>query len=438
MGGTGVLAVGSVGVVGPSAGAGGSTSTNSPRVVSGRDTGSRRNRSASRQSGGSRRRPKPIDGIAMGSDYTSSSKPSEGQTLPQIGGSGSGAAGGTGASGLTMPSIGQSTGTSANPPIVSSSQTRRAQQMLQQQQSGLKDNGSLVITTEETSTSSVTSIKGLKPGNPNWTNQDNFIVLENMDNRDYSIFCVLDGHGEHGHLVSRKCRENFPNHIRASSLDMRRAFSMMQNDLMSCDFDVRCSGATCVMAIVSGGRLAVSNCGDSRAVLGRRSPSGAIIAHALTSDHKPDKPEERKRILGCGGHLGCRHVVVNQNGKGPTSVPVGPCRVWYQHRGETLGLAMSRSLGDSIVHKCGVSAEPETLEHTLDEQDEFMVVATDGVWDVMENQQVVQMISAGIGKNPNWSTAEAANTIARFARARWEKLSPMVDDITCIVIKLRG
>ena len=46
-------------------------------------------------------------------------------------------------------------------------------------------------------------------------------------------------------------------------------------------------------------------------------------------------------------------------------MPVGPCRVWYQHRGETLGLAMSRSLGDAIVHKCGVSAEPEVLEHQV-------------------------------------------------------------------------
>lgn len=47
-----------------------------------------------------------------------------------------------------------------------------------------------------------------------------------------------------------------------------------------------------------------------------------------------------------------------------------------------------RSLGDSIVHKSGVSAEPETLEHMLDDSDEFIVIATDGIWDVMDNQQV--------------------------------------------------
>jgi hypothetical protein len=137
---------------------------------------------------------------------------------------------------------------------------------------------------------------------------------------------------------------------------MKRAFNIMQNDLNSCEFDVRCSGATCVLASLCGGRLSVSNCGDSRAVLGRRNPNGTVTAHALTQDHKPDKPEERKRILACGGHLGCRQVLVNQAGRGPISMPVGPCRVWYQSRGETLGLAMSRSLGDTIVHRSGVSA----------------------------------------------------------------------------------
>lgn len=221
----------------------------------------------------------------------------------------------------------------------------------------------------------------------------------------------------------------------------------MQSELLSSDFDARCSGATCVFATIAAGKLSVANCGDSRAVLGRRAGPGnaAIVAHAMSNDHKPDRAEERKRILAAGGHLGCRQAIVNQ-GKGPVSVPVGPCRVWYQHRGETLGLAMSRSLGDGIVHKCGVSAEPEIIEHALDEMDEFLMIATDGVWDVLDNNQALQIVVAvmaksgatGAGGGGGWSAAEAANNICRFARSRWEKLSPMVDDITCIVVKIRG
>jgi len=252
---------------------------------------------------------------------------------------------------------------------------------------------------EEHFSAAVTSTKGLKPGNPNWTNQDNYFVIENFDpNRDVRLYCVLDGHGEHGHHVSRRCRELFPQIIKSCNMDINHAFYLMQGDLNSSEIDVKCSGATCVLATLINGKLSVYNCGDSRAVLGRRNPNGSITAHALTNDHKPDKPEERKRILNCGGHLGCRQVLVNQPGRGPVSMPVGPCRVWYQHRGETLGLAMSRSLGDAIVHKCGVSAEPEVLEHQVDEMDEFIIIATDGVWDVVDNAHAAQMVQNIISK----------------------------------------
>ena len=297
--------------------------------------------------------------------------------------------------------------------------------------------GNVLTNTEEHGHSAVTSIRGMKPGNPNWINQDNFFVTENFESRDIRIYCVLDGHGEHGHLVSRRCREMFPQFIKSARMDIDGAFNMMQNDLNSAsDMDVRCSGATCVMATLIGGKLSVYNCGDSRAVLGRRNPNGSVYAMAMSKDHKPDRADERKRILSCGGHLGCRQVLVNQPGRGPVSMPVGPCRVWYQHRGETLGLAMSRSLGDSIVHKSGVSAEPECIERVIDDYDDFLILATDGVWDVVDNNYAVQLVQSFAAKSANWSPIEATNSLCRFARSRWEKLSPMIDDISCIVVKI--
>jgi serine/threonine protein phosphatase PrpC len=57
----------------------------------------------------------------------------------------------------------------------------------------------------------VCTIKGLKPGNPNWQNQDSFVVSEGVGARgDVHVFGVLDGHGEVGHLVSQRCREQLP------------------------------------------------------------------------------------------------------------------------------------------------------------------------------------------------------------------------------------
>lgn len=53
---------------------------------------------------------------------------------------------------------------------------------------------------------------------------------------------------------------------------------------------------------------------------------------------------------------------------------------------------MSRSFGDSIVHSLGVSCEPEITEHEIDTNDAFLICATDGVWDVIDNNQAVQIV----------------------------------------------
>ena len=74
----------------------------------------------------------------------------------------------------------------------------------------------------------------------------------------------------------------------------------------------------------------------------------------------------------------------------------------------------------------------------MDEYDEFMIIATDGVWDVIDNNQAVQMVQNYSSKSSKWNPIDASNTICKFARSRLEKLSPMVDDITCIVVRLQN
>ncbi len=305
--------------------------------------------------------------------------------------------------------------------------------------------------TDESANCAVSSIKGLKPGNPNWTNQDNFFLLDNgpsSSNIPAVVCCVFDGHGEHGHLVSRRCRELLPVILQNTNYDLMKSFTLVQNDLTSCDIDTRCSGATCNMVLyfpspphtASHGRLVIANCGDSRCVMGKRLASGSFSPVQLSNDHKPDNPDERKRVIAAGGHLGCRQALVNQGPRGMVSVPVGPTRVWYQYKGDTLGLAMSRSLGDSVVHRFGVTADPELTEYTLSEGDEFVIIASDGIWDVVDNNQAVQVIQNFItkgGERGGWDPHEAAIWLSKFARARWEKMSAMIDDITCIVMKLR-
>ena len=86
-----------------------------------------------------------------------------------------------------------------------------------------------VIVQESSSFAGVSSLKGLKPGRPEWTNQDNFFVVQAAAG---DMYCVLDGHGEHGHLVSDRIRQALPQLVLSSQMDMGRAFALMQQGLI--------------------------------------------------------------------------------------------------------------------------------------------------------------------------------------------------------------
>jgi len=296
---------------------------------------------------------------------------------------------------------------------------------------------------ERSTHAGVNTIEGVKPGNPNWSNQDNFMIMERAGgNGQLHAWGVFDGHGEFGHLVSRMIRERLGKIWLECNQNFSRAFWQMQSELEKASVDARCSGATCVMAVLRGSTLLVGNAGDSRAVLGRRA-NGTISATQLTSDHKPDRPDERRRVMQAGGQVGSRQLVVGHNANGPVTLPLGPPRVWYQIRGETMGLAMSRSLGDGMAHTCGVSSEPEMSEHTMSANDLFIILASDGIWDVIESNQAVQIVGSHYARATasgakQWDVVDAALLLTTTARRRWESLSPMVDDITAMVVDLRG
>ncbi|CAM9918995.1 unnamed protein product, partial [Phaeothamnion confervicola] len=264
------------------------------------------------------------------------------------------------------------------------------------------------------------------------------------------LFAVLDGHGESGHLVARRCVSLLPKFMAETGCNPARTCAALHADLAACGVDCSCSGATCVIAVLRGNRLTVANLGDSRCVLGRAAAGGGIAAVPLTSDHKPDRPDERSRIVAMGGQVGSRQLLVGTGTGGAVRVPVGPARVWYQARGETMGLAMSRSLGDAVAHRAGVSAEPEVTERLIDEHDRFLLLATDGVWDVLDVGQAVQIVhgcaaraaaaaaAAGGGNGGGYGGdgGEAASMVCHTARKKWEAASAMVDDITCCVVRL--
>ncbi|KAJ1696071.1 hypothetical protein LUZ63_004583 [Rhynchospora breviuscula] len=162
-----------------------------------------------------------------------------------------------------------------------------------------------------------------------------------------------------------KCFVQMDNEAVASSSNSK---TMPLPFLASCSCELRlprCDhvGSTAVVAIVGPRHLVVANCGDSRAVLCR---NGSAVP--LSSDHKPDRPDELQRIQAAGG------------------------RVIYWDGARVFGvLAMSRAIGDSYL-KPFVISEPEVMVTETTEQDECLILATDGLWDVVSNEVACQLV----------------------------------------------
>ena len=91
---------------------------------------------------------------------------------------------------------------------------------------------------------------------------------------------------------------------------------------------------------------------------------------------------------------------------------MGPHRVWVRKQQEG-GLAMARSLGDLRLQRVGVTDEPEIKRLNVNkETDKFIVLASDGVWDHLDNQRVVDIAA----KHLDTSAAKAAAAVSDAAR----------------------
>lgn len=210
--------------------------------------------------------------------------------------------------------------------------------------------------------------------------------------KNWSFFAVFDGHA--GAKVSACCAEQLLDHIIQND-DFRGSLDVSEGtEVQPCLEDVKkgiktgflCldtkmrsmpemvsgedkSGSTAVCAIVSPTDIFFANCGDSRAVLSR-----AGKCCFSTMDHKPINPTEKERIQRAGGSVMIQRV----NGS----------------------LAVSRALGDfeyKNVEGMGpceqlVSPEPEIFLEARSEDDEFLVLACDGIWDVMSNDELCDFV----------------------------------------------
>lgn len=268
------------------------------------------------------------------------------------------------------------------------------------------------------------SKKGHAPYNPRKKNQDALIMADDPSTNSL-VLCVLDGHGEHGDGISQTFRDQLLpemfNHPDWST-DLKKATGdaiakVERNLLRNYRIDSEFSGTTLSMAIIRGNHLTGINIGDSRVILGKED-KGVLGFQDITFDHKPDTPQEKERILACGGRV---FAVEYDDGID------GPPRVWLGHM-DIPGLAMSRSLGDVVAHSAGVISDPEFTEYELNpETDRFLVVATDGLWEFVDNQQAVELVDEQVGPT------DAVDVLVTEAATRWMQEEQVIDDTTIIV-----
>ncbi|OEL29484.1 putative protein phosphatase 2C 53 [Dichanthelium oligosanthes] len=180
-------------------------------------------------------------------------------------------------------------------------------------------------------------------------------------------------------------------------------------------------GSTAVVAVICSSHIIVANCGDSRAVLCRgKQPL------ALSVDHKPNREDEYARIEAQGGK------VIQWNG--------------YRVLGV---LAMSRSIGDRYL-KPYIIPVPEVTIVARAKDDECLILASDGLWDVMSNEEVCDAARKRIllwhkknadasssaqrsGDSPDEAAQAAAGYLSKLALQKGSK-----DNITVVVVDLKS
>ncbi|XP_055823265.1 probable protein phosphatase 2C 52 [Solanum dulcamara] len=294
-------------------------------------------------------------------------------------------------------------------------------------------------------------------------NQDAMVVWEDFMAEDVTFCGVFDGHGPHGHLVARKVRDALPLKLVSflQSFDSKRngstvnccsgnqkldvvdpdkdggmedkvdylwreaflkSYKAMDKELRSHpNLDCFCSGSTAITLVKQGSNLFMGYIGDSRAIMASKDSNDSIVAVQLTVDLKPDLPKEAERIKRCKGRVFALQDEPEVQ------------RVWLPFD-DAPGLAMARAFGDFCLKEYGVISVPEFSHRILTERDQFIVLASDGVWDVLSNEEVVEIVSSAPTR------ASAARILVDSAAREWKTKYPTskMDDCAVVCLFLDG
>ena len=235
--------------------------------------------------------------------------------------------------------------------------------------------------------------------------EDRHVVHGMLGGEDVSLYGVFDGHG--GSEAAQYCKDQMGKALVKAVNFPQQPEKALTEAILGIDKDYlrsanvppyRDDGTTLIVAMTQGKTITVANVGDSRAVLVKCDGS----VDPLSYDHKPNGDSEKARIESLGGKV----------------------VFWGVWRVEGV-LAVSRAIGDRMLKKY-VSAQPDFLSVEVTHDDTYMVIASDGLWDVIENDEVGRLCSKI--KNASKAAIYLANEAYKRGSA---------DNICVLVVDLR-
>lgn len=217
------------------------------------------------------------------------------------------------------------------------------------------------------------------------------------------FFAIYDGHGgrKGADLAAKKLHGYFDEAIRSGAVPkeaMRQAFIKVDQDIEELEDDLFLEfGTTAIVAYFEGNKLLIANAGDARATIVRSEEF-----ERLSKDHKPHIPSEKERIEKAGGVVGQAKFYRSPDGEIRKRVndavtekslkELGWKFIYSEVPRVNDRIAMSRALGDHEFDNSIISPEPYIREVEIGPDDRKIIIACDGIWDVITDMMAADMV----------------------------------------------
>jgi len=251
---------------------------------------------------------------------------------------------------------------------------------------------------------------------------ESLLHIDAKDDSSPAMFAVYDGHaGKEAatfvrERLSAMLAERWPFTDEQYEEAIKDVFLKTDRELQAIS-PLPSAGTTAVVALCrNDGQIYVANAGDSRCVL---SSGGTCVP--LSRDHKARSASEKERVESAGGLIKDNYI-------------------WVELKGRGKKLAISRSLGDFEYKRRSdlfpedqiVTANPEISRYQITDEDEFMVLACDGIWDCMTSQAVVDFVRVSLAHGQ--PLTEVCERLVDFVVAPELGFTTGLDNVTVTIV----